>query len=244
MTGERQVTIGDTTYTIAAFSNRKVLIAGRMMRHLSETVSEINRRVAAFRTDYRERNRDVVTRQMAALPPWNELLDFMTPEAWDKADGAVELRRDPSVEEVIVEVFPLAFELAEEEVRRLLALVLIPNQELGAAALAGNASDKLDEYGVRILDDGTIGDMIDLVDQAVDVLREELEAKATKVGRIRRALRREQTPATSPTPSPDQPEETSTRKPESSTGSPAPTDGGTPTSSTVSPGERLSRSAS
>jgi hypothetical protein len=245
MSDERQVTLGATTYPIAPFSNRKVLIAGRMMRKLSTTVSEINRHIAEFRTEYRERNREVVTRQMAAIPPWREILDFMTPEDWEKTGGQVELRRDPTDQEVVVEVFPLAFDLAEDEVKQLLALVIIPNQELGAAALAGNQAEKLGEYGDRILDDGTIGEMIDLVDAATAAIREELDAKAPQVGRLRALWKGRQTPANdeAQTTNGGQLEEGSSRSVGSSTASPAPTGGDTTISSTASPGAPASASA-
>jgi hypothetical protein len=243
---ERQVTLGETTYRIAPFSNRKVLIAGRMMRKLSTTVSEINRHIAEFRNEYRERNREVVTRQMAAIPPWREILDFMTAEDWEKTGGQVELRRDPTDQEVIVEVFPLAFDLAEDEVKQLLALVIIPNQELGAAALAGNQTAKLGEYGDRILDDGTIGEMIELVDAAAAAIREELNAKAPAVGRLRALWKGRQTPANDEaqtTTNGGQPEEDSSKNAGSSTDSPARTDGDTTTSSTESRGAPASASA-
>jgi hypothetical protein len=241
---DRQVTLGDRAYPVAAFSNRKVLIAGQMMRRLSTTVSEINRQIAVFRGEYRERNREVVTRQMAAIPPWRDLLDFMTIEDWEKTGGTVELRRDPTDQEVIVEIFPVAFDLAEDEVKQLLALVIIPNQELGAAALAGNIAEKLGEYGDRILDDGTIGELIDLVDVAVDAIRQELDARAPQVGRLRALWRGRQPPANgNGTTSSAPPAEGSSKNAGSSTGSPTPTGGDTTTSSTGSPGAPASVSA-
>lgn len=246
MTGSRQVTLGETVYTIAPFSTRKVLIAGQMLRKVSATTSKLNRTIIEFRNDYRERNREIVTRAMAALPPWNTALEFMDDAAWERAGGQIELRRDPSGNEIIAEVFPIAFDLAEDEVKRLLALVIIPNQALGAAALAGDAQGVLSSQGDKILDEGTLGQMIELVDVAAAIIQEELASRAGPVGRIRALwFGREATePEGEKMTESDLPADTSKTNARSSIDSPAPMDGTTEPSSTGSPGAPQSASVS
>ena len=241
-TSQVTVTIGEEEHTIRAFSPRKVLIAGQMLRSITKTASDIARQISEFRTEYRERNAEIVTRQMAALPPWNTILEFMDADAWERAGGQVELRRDPSDQEIVVEVFPVAFDLAEDEVTRLLALTIIPNQELGTAALECNVEAALDEYGRKILDEGDLGQLIDLADTTVTVLREELTRKADPLKRLRALFPGQQTPSPEAT-SPAQPAEPLATRSGSSIDSPAPTDGDTERSSTESPGAPLSGSA-
>jgi len=230
-----EVKIGATVHTVAPFSPRKVLTAGQMLKKVMGTVRQINAHAAEYRREYSKQNAEIITRAMSGVPPWRGLLADMTAEDWDRVGGQIELPAQPSANEIIAEVFPLAFEHAEDEVRRLLALVIIPNDELADAAYAGDAQAALDKYGNQILDRGSIGQVIDLMDVAVRTLREEVDAKGEALGRLRALFQTPQEPEAPPVAP-------SKKKRASSTPSPASTGGGTASASTRSRGGQPSPS--
>lgn len=234
----RQVEIGGEVYTIQPFSPRKVIIATGMISRGGGTFRQVARELAAFVREYREQNASIVTRSMAVLPPYseNEVIASMTVEAWEKAGGQIEVRRDPTALEQAAVVLPIAFEQAEDEVSRLLALLLIPNGDLASAAKAGTAKEVLSEWADKVLDAGDFGDVLNLVDVALIVLREELSGKEQVVERIKTTVR---TMLGMDSPSDRESEDPqgdgSTKRSPSSISSDEPTDGATGTSLTASP---------
>lgn len=230
-----QIEIGDTTYTVQRFSVRKALRAGHLLTEILQQMPDIQQEVSRFTREYREENKLRVNRATAELR-WPEQVARVSEEAWTASDGYVEIPADPSIADIAGWVFPRVFDAAEEKAKRLLALLVTPNSELGRAARDGNEDELLDGKADALMDEDA-AELAELIVLAGDVLSEQFEGKAA---RLRAMASRFGTRSSEPNQSETEAEtetESNGSKPSTSIASPSPTDGPSERSSIASPSE-------
>lgn len=275
MSEPTRVEVGGDTYTIEAFTGYKAVRAGGIISRISEAAPDILTRMGEFEKEYESANELRLTREMAKLPrfcipdPENEgaLKPLFTEE--DFAQAAAEgrdyipLPKSPSTMEKWMSVFPQVFTVAEKELKELLGLVTISDEELEAADEADTVTEELSKKGREVLHKGTVSEMLELLVAAGETLQAEFQGKEQRLEGVLGLLGMTVTrPSPSgPEPSSDEPEpsepaaesETSEEttpngngasSEPSSTASPAPTDGAADTSSTESVGSSSSSSES
>lgn len=136
--------------------------------------------------------------------------------------------------QAVAHVFPKAFAVARDEVKKLLALVVIPNADLQAADEEGKADETLTQLGKRLFYEGELGELLELAVAAGEQIESEFERYAGPVGKLRALLERALSGVTQQK-SPETQETSTTDSPSSSTPSQPPTDGAEEKSSSESP---------
>lgn len=248
----RQVQIGDEMLPIPPFKGFKAIRAGKLLARVTTQVQDLWKRADEFEEEYRNTHSMRITRQEANLRGW-EHITF--PEGQDH----IEIPEPPADEQKFLEVFEKAFELIEDELVQMAALVLAPNKELKEAHNEdrdGGVNNYLERRGEELLHEANIGQLVDLAVAVKASLEDELLGKKAALAGIGNALglrslspereeSRETTeegmPIPDPTPPSDpEPEQTSqktTSSQDSSTPSEPPTDGDQTKSSLESRGE-------
>jgi hypothetical protein len=152
--------------------------------------------------------------------------------------GYLEVPESPSEEERWLNGFRMGFDLAENELTGLLALVVIPNRDLKQAKRDDAVEQKLKELGEELLFEGSIGELIELASLAIEVVKEELRSHEEALGKLKALYRRADAGAISTESGSSTqasiPSSESART--SSTPSPEPTDGARGERSSVSVG--------
>jgi len=213
----RTFTLGETSLSVQPFSARKGLMAGRRVRNISNKVPQLIDSMADFENRYREKHVERLTRSMALTPEYGPQLEDVTEEEWERVGGVIEYPRNPRQEEHMANIFPLVFDLAEDEVLGLLALAVTPNDELSKGARDGDTETVVNEYKGRLLDEARFGDLVDLAGIVADAVKEEFSGKDEAMGKLRNVFQTEETE--------EKPKIPTSSSPASSTSSPPPTDG-------------------
>jgi hypothetical protein len=133
---------------------------------IQKSVPEVTKAMVEFKREYRENNVIELDRVQAkmrygptpvlgddgeALFNDGELvtiaspIDRMTEEDWERAGHVLKLRQSPSTTELVMAVFPVAYEQAEEPVQRLLALIAMPNDDVARYVKSGELWDRVDD---------------------------------------------------------------------------------------------------
>lgn len=150
----------------------------------------------------------------------------ISPEAWAASDNEIVIRRSPNGLEVAAFILPQVMEQAEEEVSKLLALLLSPDSELRDKKREGTQAytDYLEEQGENLLFETQPDELIEIATVAATVLQDKMSGK---LGRLQTAVSK----LTGLRATQESPEETDGERSSStsSTDSPSPT-AGTPTS--------------
>jgi hypothetical protein len=104
-------------------------------------------------------------------------------EAWERSDNEITISQDPSPQEIGAYLLPILVDSAEEEVVRLLALVVAPDVELREARRNGVEAYEayLNEKGEDLLFDGEIDQLLDLAVIVAEVLSQKLRGKARRL---------------------------------------------------------------
>lgn len=234
----REVRIGENTYVLKPFRAFKAIIAGELISRVGDEIRELLSELARFDREYRQTNVVRISKAQALQRGWDLPADaFVTP---DDGEPFVELPGMPSAEERLMFAFPRAFKLAREEVTKLLALIVITNDDLRNGDINGDVEERLEKLGQELIHGGEVGEIVELLAATVDHVREQLAQHGGAVGKLRDFLRR----ATNPTSPDAEEDEADDRKttlepmvvvsasPDSSTSSPPPTDGDETESST------------
>ncbi len=213
----RQVKVGDRDLTIPPFRGMKAIRAGSILARISRKVPTILDEIAEYRRHYGEQNTLRITPAIAAARGY----DIPAEQFGDQ--GFLEVPGVASTEEVIFKVFPAVFDVAEQEVVRLLALIAIPNSDLRSANEDDSIDEVLERFGRDLLYEGELHELAELVIVAYEMLGEQFAGKEERLGKLR-ALVTGQTVSETP-------------KQTSSTASPPPTGGRAQKSSSRSRGK-------
>jgi hypothetical protein len=260
-----RVPVGDRNVTVEPFSTRRTTYAFRVVAGVFRRYRDLGKDIAQFRREYETENPIRVSREQAerlvahhaglaaeadeedervaheaASRRWQAMLDGSL-----KDRPYVELPGEPSIQETVVHVLPKAMENAEEEITRLLGLIVISNTEFGEARRQKKIDPSLMIKGDEILDGSTPDEALDLLFSGAELFLGDVQARKEKVGKLRKLVETVLRPASEqetvegtaeedPAPSTSSPSPTS----ESDTDSDAPTDGPSSTPSTGSPSER------
>lgn len=223
----REVRVGEQTYTLRPFRAFKAIIAGELISRVGDEIRELLSELARFDREYRQTNTVRFTKAQAMQRGWDLPADaFVTP---DDGEPYVDLPGVPSAEERLMFAFPRAFRLAREEVTKLLALIVISNDDLRNGDIAGDVEERLEKLGQELIHGGEVGEIVELLAATVDHVKGQLAQHGEAVGKLRDFLRR----ASSQDPQEDTEDRKTTvepmrvvaEQPPSSTSSPAPTDG-------------------
>lgn len=143
-------------------------------------------------------------------------------EAWAACENVMEIHRSPSGFEIFAFVLPHVLERAEEEVVKLLALMIAPDGEIREAKRSGRYEEFLAEKGEDLLFDAEIDELFEIATVTAEVLEGKLAGKLqrlqTAVSRLMGASGLTEEPETTPTSG-------VSSNGTSSTDSPKPTDG-------------------
>jgi hypothetical protein len=183
---KKQVEIGDRLVNVSRFSTFKAIHAGELLTEVLNEVPDLSEKLSAYNAEFRSKNTVRISRAAAELRYDPEQLAQVSEEAWMATDGYMELPASPGALDVAAFVLPVAFEAARDRVLELLALVVVSNSELRDADEANNIGEVLDAQK-KLLLHSDLGELIDLVVAAVEVLTEQFEGKAGSSGVWRRS---------------------------------------------------------
>lgn len=198
-----ELRLGDRVIRVEPFSGRKALRALKLLRGVTDEIPKIIEEWGAFVRAYEDGNSITVSRStaLAQFPPLYAIdpdtgqrlatsdgdlvmlragrYEHLTEADWEASDHQVTLPRSPSMGEQIAAIFPMAFDLAETEVKRLLALIAMPESEVRERR--GDLDDALDTAAEEILD-APFDDLVELMVLGGEALDEQYRRKAAKLG--------------------------------------------------------------
>jgi hypothetical protein len=136
----------------------------------------------------------------------------MSEEAWAQSGHKLRLPKSPTETEILWALFPDVFEQAENLITQLLALVLMPNQDVKRYARDGSLDEMMQEAGDELLDDALGDELLEVAAAAGEVIDDQLIRKARalnadgRLGKLGSLIGMEPTTTTSspgtPTPEP------------------------------------------
>jgi hypothetical protein len=223
---------------IEPFSARKATRMFKLVDEIVRKVPEVSQKLMAFQARYREQNVRRMPRSMAMIHFAPERLEHITDEQWQQMGNVIEMPAEPGTVDVIAHILPDLLDVAESEVVRIAALILMRNDKVRELRDMDDLRRKLDEDGDVLLD-LPMEDLVEVFVVGAEVAGEQWQRKAAGLGPRMGALRglfgvatpTETTDrSTSSTPTPD----SSSSSEDASTGDP--TSSSTPTgdSSSVS----------
>lgn len=264
-----KVELGGNEITVQDLSGRKAIRATKIIRSMAQAWPEILKEIASFTRTYEEDNVVELDRAEARaryharplLDPETgqplrdgdgqlvygpDPLGHLTDEDWEKSGNKYRIRKSPSQGEIIAGVFPMAFDVAEEQLSQLLALGVIRNEDLdkvhgeeGPEGITKALKEKADE-----LLSYDLGDLIELAVVISEVVDEQLRSRLDRLGRrtgkLLKLVGLGSTSKASETPTPST---SIPPSPTSSTSSPELTDGESGEPSIERDGSDLSTSA-
>lgn len=182
----REIKIGDQVYPIRRFKGLKAALAGALMSRVMREIPDLQDRATAFRKKYRESNTVLITPAIAKLPTYAGL--GLTEADFRAAGGKIEFPEEPDQGTIMVNVFPDLFDLAQEELQKFLAIIVIPNSELEEADDADDVDEVLKKYGKRLMRQGDIDELLELVVIGLEVLKEQMGGKRDRLGKLQLPL--------------------------------------------------------
>ncbi len=172
------VKLGDRTLTITRFRGLKGLWAMKIVRSLTDQWPEIETKIADYRTEYGERNKLRVHRDVAVERGWP-----IDEKEFD-ADGYAAIPRAPDWVEVVPRILPHVMGMVEKEALQLLALVSMPNSELEKIDREDrDVLAELDAAGRELLYAGDIDELAELAAAAVEIVQDQLLSARGKAGK-------------------------------------------------------------
>lgn len=207
------LTLGGETVAIEKPSGRKASITFRILRGLEGVTGKLAKERAKFVREYETENVQELDRAQARLrfpsrPIVNEdgtparddagelvyapsLVDTISEADWTAAGGKLRLPRSPDTLEELANVLPVALDLAEDQVYKLLALFTLSNSEVktlrrnGADAVDARLEERIDE----LLDDADADELLELGVVVIEVITSQFQARLEKMGgRVGNAL--------------------------------------------------------
>lgn len=261
------VTVAGEAVRIEPVSARKASRAFALLRHINRRAKDLAKSVDRFEREWRDEHVTMLTRpearvQFPALlildpetgtpvkdPDTSELIyrpspvDTMSETDWQATDGRYPVHERAPGYAVAMHAFDDAVEVAEAHVYRLLALLLMPNDEVSRRHREGTLDDELDQAANDLLDTAMADEVFELAVVCAEVLDEQFNTKMDELGdRAGNAMRllgmgKRTTSSSSTTP----PSGPTTSTPDSSTDTPSsngqaghPTPSSTPTTDSSS----------
>jgi hypothetical protein len=254
------VKFGDRDITLERFTLTKAMRVITLLKLIQQSTKEIGKTAAEFRREYAQDNvleLDRVEAKMrygprpivdadgelmfrdGTLVTEQSPVDRMTEEDWTRSNQKLRIRQEPTPQEMMWAVFPVAFEHAEETVNRLLGLVIMSNGDVDRYVKSGEIWERVDELVNATIAPAYLDEIMELAVAAAELIEGQVMTKAKalgdRVGKLRQMFgvgTKTSTPETSPTSS-EQPEQPRT---DSASPSPDSSTGLTPPPSSPSPG--------
>lgn len=179
----KTVQVGEDAVRIQRFRGLKAILAGALVARVMREVPQIQDRVNEYIKRFREENTLTITRGMARLPRFAAY--GLTTEDFQAAGGDISIPDEPTPQQILMNVGPDLFDLARKEVMRFIALIAIPNQDLEDADDSDGVDEALDRVAKRLLRQGTIGELLELIEAGWEVMEEEILSKKDKLGKLR-----------------------------------------------------------
>lgn len=184
MAATTEVRIGDETVSIGKLPTYKVLRVGTLLTGLMREVPELSERMTSFQREYAATNTVRISRVAAELRYEPEQLERISEDAWEAADGWLELPASPSLMEVAANVLPLAWDEMHDRVLELLALLIVPTSRLRDAADDETKLKEVVAEQVRALMWIDADQLLDLAAAAAEVIEEQFEGKAESLRKV------------------------------------------------------------
>jgi hypothetical protein len=178
-----KVKVGDEEYTITRFRGLKAILAGALFARVMKKMPTLQEDVLDFRKRFMKENALRITPGMAKLPRF--MVMGLTPEDFIGApDGVLEIPEEPTGQLIFMHIFPEAFELAQAEVTHFIALMVIPNKALEEADDADQVSEELDKIGKKLIRQGTIDEILEIVNVGMEVFQDQIVSKRDRLGKL------------------------------------------------------------
>jgi hypothetical protein len=180
VTDTQGIKLGGKEIVLERAKGYKALYIAEMLSDISTQVTEIIGEVQKKTEDYERDNKVTITRQMAQARGWDDIVEKMEREN----AVSIEVSEPPSAEQQVMFGFPLAFKLVQDEVLKLLALIAMPNDELKKLRRSNALEEHLLSAGDDMMADAEIGEIITLVAAAAELVQEQLDEQAEKLGKL------------------------------------------------------------
>jgi hypothetical protein len=178
----REIQIGETLYKIRRFKGLKAALAGALMSRVMRELPQLQENAQTFRKEFREKNTTVITPALAKLPRFAGL--ELSDADFRASGGKIEFPEEPDGTAILVHIFPDMFDLASKELQKFLAVIVIPNRDLEEADDADNVDEALEKLGKRLMREGDIDELMELVVVGMEVLKEQMASKRDRLGKL------------------------------------------------------------
>lgn len=233
----RTVKIGDQDLTLQEFSGFKAFEVMRRAKDIMKAGPQIQDAVTAYIVKY-EADNVVAIDRAAALHRYGDELKHLTDEDWRASGNQLKMPRSPGPMEIVMQAFPVAFDIAHDQTLALLGVVALDNRELEDADAGGQEQvDKaIADKAKQLVHRAKAQQLVLLAAAAVDLMQDQFDESVREAARpLLKVLDFLGIPTSTPAaPTEENPaEQGGTEEP--ATSSSAPESAPKPTSSTSSP---------
>jgi hypothetical protein len=180
MSSPTKIMLGGSERLVPRLSGHKVFTALAILREVSREMPKITQEWSNFEREYRKQN-SVVLDRTQALMQFPDRLAHMTDADWEASGNKLTVGVSPSQEQTVAAVFPVAIDLAEKQVMRLMALVLASNEDIKLYRNEGTTKERLDQRANELLD-ADISELIELAVVAAEVVDDQVRSKIQELG--------------------------------------------------------------
>jgi hypothetical protein len=195
--------IGGRRVVIERFTLVKAMRVITLLGLIQKSVPEVTRAMVEFKREYRENNVIELDRVQAkmrfgptpvlgddgealfkdgALVTIPSAIDRMTEADWERSGHVLKIRESPSTTELVMAVFPVAYEQAEEPVQRLLALIAMSNDDVARYVKSGEIWDRVDEFAQTVIAPAYLEEVMELAVVAGETIEGQVMTKAKSLG--------------------------------------------------------------
>jgi hypothetical protein len=199
-----EIEISGRKVVLERFTLVKAMRVITLLGLIQKSVPDITKAMTEFKREYRDSNVIELDRVQAKLQygsPTPVLgddgevlyregeivtipspIDQMTEADWERSGHVLKLRQSPSTTEMLMAVFPVAYEQAEKPVQRLLALIAMPNDDVARYAETGELWDRVDDVAAKVIAPAYIEEVMELAVAAGEQVEGQVMTKARGLG--------------------------------------------------------------
>jgi hypothetical protein len=193
---EHNIKIQDKTFTIGSPSLDKTMRITDYVSEILEEIPGIFDDVETFKQEYKEKHREIITKEDLANPEYKPVLEALniSEDDFNNSDGLVTdeinnrtgipFYRNPSDFDTIAHVFPKVWKAARNNIVDLCALLTITDGELEEHDKRGAVNGLIAERGRFIRYNASLDELLEIVSVGLIIVKDQIEMASNSLGKV------------------------------------------------------------